>query len=203
MRHLASVAILGLCFAIWPSFAEGQVYRDESSFLAAVGEIAFEGFENFPTEDCSFGGATPASVIRFDRFRVATEPLEGGTSFLCVGTTILSPGPAPTKGTNALIAGSNTVDRVRLIFSMRRSLYAVGFYITNASDPRHILFATDRNESATLAPCCEINPGGSPLFFGFVATKPFKTFSLTNTGQVNGWGFDEVMLASLAKSGRR
>src|SRR6185369_2664224 len=84
---------------------EYQVFSDKTAFLAALGEVVLQGFESYPTYECSSGGPSPTTHLESESFIVFTVPAPGGRSFLCTGTTI-GGSPGPTDGNNALIAGS-------------------------------------------------------------------------------------------------
>ena len=104
---MSRVALMLSCVLSLPLAAEAQqVYRDKAAFLAAVGEVTFQGFESYPHQpDCSAGGSNPVTFFATPSFTITQTPLDGGTSFLCIGTAGAYD-PSPTEGINALIAGS-------------------------------------------------------------------------------------------------
>jgi hypothetical protein len=196
------VALAAVAVCVQPTLAHGQqVFTDEAAFLAAVRNVTVESFESVPTDpqSCTTGG----TAVDVGTISIITEPADGGTSFLCIGSTG-DGGPRPTDGANALIAGSNTGDRWTLTLSIRgKAAHAVGFYLTDAAEQGDALFSTDKGHQAVMAECCQPSePTSEPIFFGFVSDKPFKTFYLTNTGHVDGWGIDELILAAGKSSGR-
>jgi hypothetical protein len=198
-----------LAFLVLPCVAEEsaasqddyEVFTNKGAFLAAVGEIVFQGFESYPTYECSSGGPNPATFLQSDGFTVTTVPADGGTSFLCTGTTA-GGSPGPTEGSNALVAGSNTGSTWTLEFVLqgKRPAYAVGFYLTDAAERGDAIFVTDTGDEIFMARCCRDPRFDDPLFFGLVSKKKFRSFQLRNTGVSDGWGIDEVMLGIVGRS---
>ena len=74
-----------------------EVFTDKAAFLAAVGEVILQGFESYPTYECSSGGPSPVTYLESESFTVTTVPAEGGTSFLCTGSRV-GGSPGPTDG---------------------------------------------------------------------------------------------------------
>jgi hypothetical protein len=169
----------------------------EAEFLSLAGAVITEGFEEFPTDTCETGGASPSSNINTANFSVTTMPQNGGTSFLCTGTT--SAGlPGPTEGTNALIAGSNTGDTWILEFTMSEAIHGVYFELTDA---------VERGDAFLLVPgfdpilvASQGSGGLNTVRFGAVFDSPFTSFSLSNTGQSDGWGIDNMIFAQVPPS---
>jgi hypothetical protein len=116
------VMMFVLVSSLFPLAAEAQqVFRDEASFLASAGVVAFEGFEAYPTEQCGYPGTMAASAFATSTFSVAIAPLIYDAAYLCIGTGTTGPdmwGPHPTEGNNALIAWSDAGQMV-LTFSLR------------------------------------------------------------------------------------
>jgi len=192
MRHgirvLSAVVLL-----LGPHVEAASVYDNREAFLAAVGAVVSEGFETFPTNTCTNGGPSPTNVFEGANFRVTSTPTEGGTSFLCTGTA--GAGPVPTEGSNALIAGSNTMDKWYLdVQVLDGPVYAVGFDLVDAAENGAALFANEKGETATIANCCRSS--GSTLFFGFISETPFARFTLINEAHGDGWAIDQVVLAA-------
>ena len=181
------------------SASQYELFTDKTSFLAAVGEVLFQGFETYPTHECSSGGPNPATVLESESFSVTTVPAAGGTSFLCTGTTV-GGSPAPTEGNNTLVAGSNTGSTWTLDFVLvdKRPAYAVGFYLTDAAERGDAIFVTNSGDEIVIAACCRT--GTLPLFFGVISRRPFRAFHLRNTGISDGWGIDELMLGIVGRS---
>jgi choice-of-anchor C domain-containing protein len=176
------------------SVKTGRFFTTEQSFLAAAGTTAIEGFEAFQHESCGTGGAAQATSLVTAFFTVTTTPTSGGTSFLCVGTVETgSDDPRPSEGINALIAGSNNGDSWQLDFRLSTPARAVAFDLTDIAEAGDALFVTDAGESAVIARCCA--PSQVVTFFGYVATKPFKSFRLVNLAQGDAWGIDRVQVA--------
>ena len=100
-RLVATGALVSLGLAIclvWPVAVDAQkgaaklrVYSDETAFLGAVGEVVVQGFESYPTYECSEGGPNPFEMLESSSFSVVIEPLNGGTAFLCTGTAVGGP----------------------------------------------------------------------------------------------------------------
>ena len=109
------------------------VFTDRAAFLAAAGPVTTEGFESYATNTCSSGGPSPSNSFAGAQFSVTSTPTEGGTSFLCTGTA--GSGPVPTEGNNALIAGSNSMDKWYLNFQVLDGpILAVGFDLVDAAE---------------------------------------------------------------------
>jgi len=172
---------------------DDQVFTDKTAFLAAVGEVVLQGFESYPTYECSSGGPSPATSLESESFTVTTVPAEGGTSFLCTGTTA-GGSPGPTDGNNALIAGSNTGSTWTLDFVLRKHAHAVGFFLTDAAERGDAILVTSAGDEIVMARCCRDPRVDDPLFFGLISKEKFRTFQLRNTGVSDGWGIDELML---------
>jgi len=170
-----------------------EVYGDETSYLAAVGEVGYQSFESFPRSECSTGGPDPVTVLETESFTVETIPVSG-TSFLCTGFTD-GIDPRPTDGQVALIAGSITGSPWTLTFALTgsRPAHGVAFYLTDAAESGDAIFVLPTGERITMASCCQSS--AQPIFFGIVTRRPFRSFELENTGVGDGWGIDEVMLA--------
>jgi len=75
----------------------------------------------------------------------------------------------------------------------KRPTFAVGLYLTDAAERGDAIFVTSAGDEIVMAQCCRT--GTSPVFFGFISNKPFRSFQLQNTGAFDGWGIDELMLA--------
>ena len=171
--------------------------NSEAEFLSLVGAVVTEGFESFPTDTCQAGGSSPSTTLNTTNFSVTTNPQDGGTSFLCTGTT--SAGlPGPTEGTNALIAGSNTGDTWILDFTMSEAIHGVYFELTDA---------VERGDAFLLVPgfdpilvASQGSGGLDTVRFGAVFDSPFTSFSLSNTGRSDGWGIDNMLFAQVPSS---
>jgi hypothetical protein len=201
MLPVVCVVVLVLKVEHGRAAADYQVFTNKSAFLAAVGEVVFQGFESYPTHECSSGGPAPATSLESETFTVTTVPADSGTSFLCTGTTV-GGSPAPTEGSNALIAGSNTGSPWTLAFVLhgRRPAYAIGFYLTDAAERGDAIFVTGTGDEIVIALCCRDPRVDDPLFFGIVTNKKFRSFQLRNTGGSDGWGIDELMLGIVGSS---
>ncbi len=179
--------------------ADPIVVTNESDFLSLVGDVTTEGFEGYPTELCSSGGAAQATSISTSLLNVTTTEQGGGSPFLCIGTAAQGPsaGPRPIEGLNALIAGSLTGNSWTLSFTPSELISAVGFYLTDAAQAGDIFFALPNGNQYLMAawPVSTANP----IFFGFISDVPFSEFSLINTGLGDGWGVDQVMMSTVAK----
>ena len=174
-----------------------EVFTDKTAFLAAVGEVVLQGFESYPTNECSSGGPSPATSLESESFTVTTVPAAGGSSFLCTGTTV-GGSPGPTDGNNALIAGSFSGGSSSLwtldFVLTRKPAHAVGFFLTDAAERDDAIFVTSAGDEIVMARCCRDPRFDDPVFFGLVSKKKFRSFQLRNTGISDGWGIDEVML---------
>jgi hypothetical protein len=192
------VMMFVLVLSLFPLAAEAQqVFRDEASFLAAAGVVAFEGFESYPTEQCRVAGTMAATAFATSTFNVTNTPLNVDGAYLCIGNETTGPdtyGAKPTEGNNALVAWSDAGEMV-LTFTLRgkKRAYAVGFYLTNhnySNGPA--IFTTNTGQQAIAVPCCL--EGLEPAFFGFISSTPFTSFTLGHENWVDAWGIDEVML---------
>lgn len=180
------------------SGAGREVFTDEAQFLRAVRPLSVESFETFSTDECSAGGPTPLTTLVSPTFSVTTQPLAGGTSFLCTGNA--QGGPHPIDGDNMIVAGSNSGDPWRLTFTLVHGappVFAVGFYVTDAAEQGDLIVTTDDGQDIVVAVCCRGE--GNELFFGFVTQKRIRGFQVTSTGGLDGAGFDRVTLAFKGK----
>jgi hypothetical protein len=190
---LTSLAVPCISQELTARPSQYEVFTDKAGFLAAIGEVVFQGFESYPTNECSSGGPSPTTFLESESFTVTTVPAESGTSFLCTGTTA-GGSPGPTEGINTLVAGSNTGSTWTLEFILTdtRPAYAIGLYLTDAAERGDAIFVTSGGDEIVMARCCRT--GTSPVFFGLISNKPFRSFELRNTGAFDGWGIDELML---------
>ncbi len=195
------MAVVLSAFLIVPMVADAQkgrpsleVFYDEAAFLAAVGDVRVEGFESFPTYDCTFGGPPESpTTLTTPNFTVTNEPTgPNGPAILCTG---YGSDFIPVEGSNALIAGTLTgADAFTLTFTAAKenALYAVGFYLLGAAETGDAIFSAN-GEEVLIAPCCR--PMANVLFFGAVSKKPLKTFQMWPTQPHDGWGIDQMSLA--------
>ncbi len=178
-----------------------EVFTNKTAFLAAVGEVVFQGFESYPRYDCAGGGPSPVTSLESESFTVTTVPADAGTTFLCTGS---AGRPGPTEGNNALIAGSNTGSPFTLDFVLTGNppAYAVGFYLDDAAEAGDAIFVTSAGDEILMLQCCRPGYMG-PVFFGLISKEPFRSFQLKNTGHWDGWGIDELMLGIGARSPKK
>ncbi len=199
---LVSLAVSSIAQEAAANSVYNEVFTDKAAFLAAVGEVVLQGFESYPTDQCSFGGQSPATTLESESFTITTVPPDLGDSFLCIGTAL--GGPRPTEGNNALIAGSNSGSPWTLDFVITGNppAYAVGLYLTDAAEAGDAIFVTSAGDEIIMAQCCKPRDA-PPVFFGLISKKPFRSFQLKNTGLFDGWGIDELMLGIGARSPKK
>ena len=189
-----------------PAASNYTVYTDKASFLAAVGELVFQGFEASPEFACppypnDYSGV--GASFESASFAATIIPESGGTAFLCVGddmTTAMT--PRATEGTHFLSVGSVLGNDWTLDVSLlaSRPVYAVGFYMVDAAEKGDAMFVGPDGTRITMLECCQ--PGGSTRFFGVVSNKTLTSFSLEGSPS-DGWAIDEVMLGFGRPKGRR
>lgn len=193
------VTVLVALVAIVPTASADQIYLNRADFLAAAGSrgivVTVEGFESFPIcPDCSMGGPSPVTSLTTALFTVTTTPLDGGSAFLCTGTTNPND-PHPTAGNNALIAGSVTWDRFALMFQLGAPAYAFALDLTDAAEMGNVTFFNDAGGSGLVAQAPR--PTGNLVFFGILSDQPFSQITLVNAGIGDGWGIDEVAVGTV------
>jgi len=196
-----SIAVLALTICALASIsvarADPIIVGSEADFLAAVGDVEREGFEAIPTDLCSTGGSSPSTTITTSLLTVTTNPQGGGTSFLCIGTTVAG-FPGPTEGSNALIAGSNTGDPWILSFVLTEAVNGVYFELTDAVERGDAFISIEGMDNILVA--SQGSGGLITVFFGIITNDPFTQFSLINTGISDGWGVDNMILAQVSES---
>lgn len=196
IRGLIGQLILALVVVGWicTTNAGPIIVNNEADFRDLAGSVLTEGFEGFPTNTCQLGGPSPSNYLSTKNFSVTSNPQDGGSSFLCTGTTTAGL-PGPTEGVNALIAGSNTGDSWILDLIMEEAIYGVYFELTDA---------VERGDAFLLVPgfdpvlVASQGVGGiNTVRFGAVFDSPFTSFSLSNTGRADGWGVDNMIFAQV------
>ena len=188
-----------------PAASNYTVYTDKASFLAAVGEVTFQGFEASPEFACPPYGTSyvgVGSTFESASFSV-TNYDETGTSFACAGEVGSGPAAYATEGTHFLAVGNWVGYKWRLDFTIldSRSVYAVGFYLVDAAQRGDAVFIGPDGTRITMVECCQID--FSQRFFGVVSKRPMGSFSLDPTASNDGWSIDEVMLGFGRPKGRR
>jgi hypothetical protein len=172
--------------------ASSIVVNTEAEFLSMAGSVVTEGFESFPTDLCGTGSTSLPTTITTTNFSVTTNPQDGGTSSLCIGTTNFGI-PGPTEGDNALIAGSPTGDSWILDFTLDRAYAGVYFELTDAAERGDAFISFNGIDDILIA--SEGSGGLNTIFFGIFPDHPFQSFSLINTGFADGWGIDNMILS--------
>ena len=85
MNLLRKIAVVVVALgSVSVAQADPIVVTSEADFLSLVGDVTTEGFEGYPTERCSSGGAAQATSISTSLLSVTTTEQGGGSPFLCI-----------------------------------------------------------------------------------------------------------------------
>jgi hypothetical protein len=137
--------------------------------------------------------ATHKTTIVTTNFDVHTVPLNGGTSFLFIGTG--GSGPHPTDGINALVAGSLTQDGFIVVFDVALPVVSVGFDLIDTGEHLGILsFHNNIGDVVEMVNSPPILPQGSVIFWGIDSDTPFTGFALQKTQLQDGIALDRMYI---------
>ena len=187
----ALVAVCAMSMASGVSAGVIQTFSDETLFSEQVQLITTEDFEShtYTPSACGDGGV---STFVGSQFSAELIPNGSGIAYLCVDPT---PASQPTpQGALGLEIGAT--DSWVMNFDLTvPGVNAISMLLTDiAENNGDALLRLPGEADVAIAECCL--PDGSSIFFGFITDSPVSSFSLVNTGTFDGWGLDNVQLAT-------